>query len=107
MARPAGFNVTISSDIIEAMPSYLIRKPLVQNDHPRTTIVRRTIPVPVVVYVVIVPVVDDIIRATDRYRKSLGTQIDKTWCGINHKRGSVSCADLYTDFCPSISRWVT
>jgi hypothetical protein len=92
--RPAVFNITIPSDILPTMPSYLIRKPLVQNDNPRAMIARRTIPMVTVIEVIVITVVDNIIRAAYGYGKTLGSQVYEVRRRIDYKRGMTPRTDL-------------
>ncbi len=71
MVGSAILDIAVPSDILPTVPSDLIWKPVVQNEHPWPTIIRSTIPVVVAIDVVKAPVIDDIIRVAYRNRKTL------------------------------------
>lgn len=71
MVGSAILDIAVPSDILPTVPSDLIWKPVVQNEHPWPTIIRSTIPVVVAIDVVKAPVIDDIIRVAYRNRKPL------------------------------------
>jgi hypothetical protein len=71
MVGSAILDIAVPSDILPTVPSDLIWKPVVQNEHPWPTIIRSTIPAVVAIDVVKAPVIDDIIRVAYRNRKPL------------------------------------
>ena len=76
--RSAVFNITIPSYIFPSMSSYLIGESAVDNQHPWSAIIIRTVPVTIMVDVIPVPIVNDIIWTANGYRKALSPQINKT-----------------------------
>ena len=65
--RPAVLIITIPSDIIPSVSSYLIGEPAIKDKNPWSSIIIRAVPVAIVVDVIAVTIVNDVIRTTDGY----------------------------------------
>ena len=63
--RPAVLNITIPSYVVPAISSYLIRKAAIEDKNPRPAVIIRTVPVPIMVDVVTLSIVNDIVGITD------------------------------------------
>jgi len=99
---PAILDVTIPTEIIPAMSSYPVGDIPFPYIIPGTAVVCGTVPAAIPIKVIEVTIIDNIIRAPHRYRKSLILQIDKTRTSVNDKMRSVpdphtNIADTDTD----------
>jgi len=73
--RSAVLKITVPSYVVPTMPSYLIRKPGIEDKNPRSAVIIRTVPAPVMVDVVPLSIVNYIVRTPDGYWKALSSQI--------------------------------
>jgi len=65
--RSVVLKITVPSYVVPTMPSYLIRKPGIEDKNPRSAVIIRTVPAPVMVDVVPLSIVNYIVRTPDGY----------------------------------------